>query len=116
MIGIPEQFAINCRKTPERTNWLSRLPSIVRALEHRWSLTLGEPFDEASCAWVATVTLADGSPAVMKVGIPHVESKHELHGLRFWDGDPTVHFLNGDEELEGMLLERCEPGTQLRTL
>src|SRR5215813_4948833 len=118
MIGVSVQLVVNCRKTPDRANWLSRLPLTVRELEHRWSLTLGEPFDddEVSCAWVTTVTLADGSPAVMKVGMPHMENKHEIHGLRFWNGDPTVRVLNADEELGAMLLERCEPGTRLRTL
>jgi streptomycin 6-kinase len=118
MIGVSEQLAVNCQKTPDRANWLSRLPSTVWELQHRWSLTLGDPFDddEVSCAWVAAVTLADGSPAVMKVGMPHMESEHEIHGLRFWNGDPTVRLLNADEELGGMLLERCEPGTRLRTL
>jgi streptomycin 6-kinase len=118
MIGVSEQLAVNCLKTPDRANWLSRLPSTVWELQHRWSLTLGEPFDdnEVSCAWVAAVTLADGSPAVMKVGMPHMESEHEIHGLRFWNGDPTVRLLNADEELGGMLLERCKPGTRLRTL
>jgi streptomycin 6-kinase len=117
MIGVSAQLALNCSKTPYRANWLSRLPSTVRELEQRWSLTLGEPFDdEVSCAWVTTVTLADGSPAVMKVGMPHMENKHEIHGLRFWNGDPTVRLLNADEELGAMLLERCEPGTRLRTL
>ena len=69
MIGVSVQLAVNCRKTPDRANWLSRLPSTVRELEQRWFLTLGEPFDdEVSCAWVTTVILADGSPAVMKLG------------------------------------------------
>jgi len=118
MIGVSEQLAANCLKAPDRANWLSRLPLAVRELEHRWSLTLGEPFDddEVSCAWITTVTLADGSPAVMKVGMPHMENKHEIHGLSFWNGDPTVRLLDADEELEAMLLERCEPGTRLRTL
>jgi streptomycin 6-kinase len=118
MIGVSEKLAANCLKAPDRVNWLSRLPSTVRELQHRWSLTPGEPFDddEVSCAWVSRVTLADGSPAVMKVGMPHIENKHEIHGLRFWNGDSTVRLLDADEELEAMLLEHCEPGTRLRTL
>lgn len=43
-----------------------------------------------------------------------MEAKHELHGLRFWDGDPTVHLLAFDEEANAILLERCNPGTALR--
>ena len=45
-----------------------------------------------------------------------LEAEHELQGLRFWDGDPTVRLLMADDDLGAMLLERCEPGTVLRAL
>jgi streptomycin 6-kinase len=48
--------------------------------------------------------------------MPHMESDHEIAGLRFWDGDPTVRLLEADDDLGAMLLERCEPGTNLRAL
>src|SRR5579859_3921706 len=117
-LNVPGRLAANCSKTPEGAAWLNRLPDAVRNLERRWSLTLGAPFDgeEVSCAWVAPVALADGTTAVLKLGMPHMEGEHELQGLRFWNGDPTVRLLKADDELGAMLLERCEPGTVLRTL
>ncbi len=57
---------------------------------------------------------ADGTSAVPKLGMPHMEGEHEIEGLRFWNGDPTVRLLEADDELGAMLLERCEPGTVLR--
>ncbi len=48
--------------------------------------------------------------------MPHMEGEHEIDGLRFWDGDPTVRLLMADDDLGAMLLERCEPGTVLRAL
>jgi streptomycin 6-kinase len=95
---------------PDRAAWLNRVPEILRDLEHRWSLTLGVPYQDASCAWVAPATLADGTSAVLKIGMPHMEGEHEIQGLRFWNGDPTVRLLNADDELGAMLLERCDPG------
>ena len=116
-LDIPERLAASCRKTPERAAWLNRLPGALRNLERRWSLTLGAPFaDDVSCAWVAPVACADGTSAVLKLGMPHMEGEHELQGLRFWNGDPTVRLFDSDEELGAMLLERCEPGTPLRAL
>jgi streptomycin 6-kinase len=115
---LPERLAAECRRTPERAAWLEGLPEVLRELEGRWSLTLGTPFDgeEVSCAWVAPAARADGTSAVLKVGMPHMEAEHEIDGLRFWDGDPTVRLLDADDALGAMLLERCEPGTVLRRL
>jgi streptomycin 6-kinase len=48
--------------------------------------------------------------------MPHMEAAHELEGLRFWNGDPTVRVIESDAALNAMLLERCEPGTTLREL
>jgi streptomycin 6-kinase len=81
-------------------------------------LSLNPPFDgpEVSCAWVAPVVRIGGARAVLKLGMPHMEGAHELQGLRFWDGDPTVRLLDADAGLNAMLLERCEPGTALRRL
>lgn len=45
-----------------------------------------------------------------------MEAEHEIQGLRFWDGDPSVHLLEADEVFNALLLERCEPGTSLRQL
>jgi len=103
---------------PERAEWLERLPEAIRALERRWSLTLGAPFegDDATCAWVAPVTLPDGTSAILKLALPHMEGQHEIDGLRFWDGKPTARLLDADADLDAMLLERCEPGTRLRLL
>lgn len=104
--------------SPNGMAWLERVPRLVRDLADRWSLTLGLPFDgpEVSTAWVAPARRADGSSAVLKVVIPHTEGRHEIDGLRFWDGDPTVRLVEADETMWAMLLERCEPGTALRSL
>lgn len=111
-----ERLADACRKTPERAAWYERLPDAISELGRRWSLTRGIPFEggEGSCAWVAPVTLDDGTPAVLKLGMPHMEGEHEIAGLRFWDGNPTVRLLAADSDINAMLLERCEPGTALR--
>ncbi len=115
---IPARLAAACEKVAERSEWLGRLPERIRDVKRRWSLSLGEPFggEEMSCAWVAPVTLRDGTSAVLKFGMPHMEGKHEIEGLRFWNGNPTVRLLEADDDLGAMLLERCEPGEALRVL
>src|SRR5688572_9958024 len=115
MTRISRQLAATCQGTPERMAWLERLPAAILDVQRRWALTLAPPWDaEASCAWVAPAVRRDGHHAVLKLGMPHMEAAHELHGLQFWDGEPTVRLLEFDEGLNAMLLERCEPGTSLR--
>src|SRR5208282_6288856 len=117
-LRIPDNLAANCRKSPELTAWLERLPDALNDLARRWSLSLGSPFigDDVTCSYVTTVHLAGGTSAVLKLGMPHMEGEHEIQGLRFWDGDPTARLMEADDELGAMLLERCEPGTALRAL
>jgi streptomycin 6-kinase len=113
---LPPQLVLNCRRTPERQAWLSRLPTLLNQLETRWSLRLDDPFDHAgSCSWVAPATRANGETAVLKLAMPHMEGQDEILGLRFWNGDPTVKLLEADLESGALLLERCLPGTTLHS-
>jgi streptomycin 6-kinase len=104
--------------TGERMAWLEQLPRAVSELQNRWSLAISPAFSGAatSCAWAAPAVRRDGTPVVLKIGMPHFEGQHEVEGLRFWDGNPTVRLLEADAELNAMLLERCEPGTSLRSM
>ena len=117
-LRIPGGLAASCRKSAERRAWLDRLPDVLGKLELEWSLSVSEPFDseEVSCSYVAPAVRADGTPAVLKISMPHMEGNHEIQGLRFWCGDPTVRLLMADADLGAMLLERCEPGTVLRQM
>jgi streptomycin 6-kinase len=115
---VPARLAANCQKSQERTRWLQRLPGMLQDLERRWSLSVGLPFDgpAVSCAWVAPALAGDGSPVVIKIGMPHFEAEHEIQALQLLHGDPTVLLLAFDERFNAMLLERCQPGTLLGRL
>src|SRR5215469_4204792 len=117
-IRIPDVVAANCRKSPERMAWFERLPALVQELKHRWELTPDAPLhgEGPSCSYVDAVRRTDGTPAVLKISMPHMQQEQEIDGLRFWNGDPTVRLLESDNELHAMLLERCQPGTTLRVL
>jgi len=113
---IPPQLAAACEKNPERQAWLKNLPELLRGLAEHWSLRIGRPFDHSgTCSWVAPVLRGDGTSAVLKLGMPHMEGRDEIEGLRFWGGDPTVRLLEADDQHWAMLLERCFPGTLLRS-
>lgn len=116
VVSIPTSLLTTCRKSPERLAWLEQLPDRIREFESRWSLRLRPPFEgpDVSGAWVARVRRADGSAAVLKLPMPHMEGDQEIAGLRFWHGDPTVRLLDADDDRGVMLLEECVPGTSLR--
>ena len=114
---IPEHLVAACNKSPDRKVWLDGLSESIRNLREQWSLRLGPPITEnASCSWVAPCVREDGTPTVLKVGLPHMEAEQEIDGLLFWNGDPTVFVLESDKARNAMLLERCEPGMSLRSL
>jgi hypothetical protein len=60
--------------------WLEALPAVIQELEHRWKLTPDGPLsaEEPSCSYVEAVRRPDGTPAVLKISMPHMEQEHEL--------------------------------------
>jgi streptomycin 6-kinase len=77
----------------------------------RWSLTLGDPYEQGVGGHTTRATLPDGTPVVLKLVHRHRESEHEADALRAWDGDGAIRLLAQDGD--ALLLERCEPGTPL---
>lgn len=116
---LPTLLAESVASEPERRDWLIRLPGVVAEFADRWSLTLGEPFQPGGqTAWVAPARAASGARLVLKIGWAHPEAICEADGLRFWDGNGAVrlHAAENLEDTVALLLERCEPGTQLAQL
>jgi len=97
---------------PGGAAWLERLPRLVAECVELWSLRLGEPF-EAHISFVAPADLPDGRRAVLKVNFPEPEGEREPDALLHWDGEGAVRLLAHDPGRRALLVERCEPGTQL---
>src|SRR5258705_13168980 len=70
-ITIPPTLARNVVETwaDDGERWLAELPVLVDEVAHDWDLTLGAPY-LLSFHWVTSVTRADGSAAVLKLGVP----------------------------------------------
>jgi streptomycin 6-kinase len=114
---IPENLAEAAGRYGHR-DWLSTLPAIVHELAELWSLEVGEPFQPGGdTAWVAPVRSASGELLVLKVAWRHPEAEHEDDGLRSWAGRGVVqlHASRHFDEAIALLLERCLPGTALRS-
>jgi streptomycin 6-kinase len=97
---------------PGGADWLDRLPAIVSDCAEQWSLELGEPIS-AHISLVVAAKAAGGAPAILKVNFPSEESEHEADALAHWGGEGAVQLLEHDAERRALLVERCEPGTEL---
>lgn len=98
----------------EGERWLSNLPDHVDALRRHWSLRDIETMDvEGHTSWIGACTTDDGSGGVLKVIVPHDESRREADGLRAYDGEGAVRVLRVTEDGFSLLLERCVPGGSL---
>ena len=88
--------------------WLRDLPGLVQTLALDWSIVVGPAFEDATEAFVARATLADGAPAVLKLLIPHSSgaARHEITVLRLAGGVGCVRLLRADAQRGAMLLER----------
>jgi streptomycin 6-kinase len=97
-------------------DWLDALPGLVADLERRWSLRVGAAYPDATEAFVAAATLADGSPAVLKLLVPRdaEAAAHEITVLRLAAGEGCVRLLDHDASAGALLLERL--GRSLREL
>ena len=68
--------------------WLRDLPGLIAELEAEWSVSVGRPFPHSSEAFVAEASLADGTPAVLKLLIPQdgASARHEITMLQLAGG------------------------------
>jgi streptomycin 6-kinase len=86
--------------------WLDELPGLVDSLARQWSLTIGSSLAGGHVALVVEVTLADGTPAVLKVGVPGRDVSQEGMALRLANGEGCARLLGEDVSRQALLLER----------
>ena len=114
MRPIPEEFANRMIGMSGEIGreWIAGLPDLLESYSQRWSLTLELPFP-LSYNYVAPVMRADGTEAVLKIGIPNHELLSEMHALQIYAGRGIVRLLEADFEDQVFLLERIRPGLEL---
>ena len=117
MFTIPEYFADFMVKLAgeEGRAWLEQLPGILAACSERWKVKIGAPVRNLSFNYVAPAVRADGSEAMVKVGLTD-EFPSQPEALRHFGGHGMVQLLAYDERGEAMLMERLRPGTSLRAV
>ncbi|GAA0809737.1 aminoglycoside phosphotransferase family protein [Spirilliplanes yamanashiensis] len=112
MISVPPRLRARAAAVwgAEGARWADALPATAADVAARWQLTLG-PAYPPSLNWVARARRADGTPAVLKLGVPSAgHLAGEAAALAAWAGRGAVRLLARDDERGALLLERAEPG------
>jgi streptomycin 6-kinase len=102
---IPDQV----RKTviaDGNESWLDEVPGVVDSLARDWSLTVGSSLAGGHVALVVAVTLADGTRAILKIGVPGRDVRQEAVALRLANGRGCAQLLGADVGRQALLLER----------
>lgn len=88
--------------------WLADLPELIAGLEHEWSIQVGASYGGSTEALVSQATLADGTPAVLKLCVPNRGdlAESEITVLRLVNGEGCAKLLRADPARGAMLLER----------
>ncbi|MFF0270968.1 aminoglycoside phosphotransferase family protein [Kribbella sp. NPDC004536] len=107
MIEVPEAVRSKARAAGVG-DWLERLPAVVAGLEAEWSVTVGRAYAGGSEAFVADVTRADGTAAVLKVLMPGMgdAAANEAAVLRIVGGEGCPALYRYDGERGALLMER----------
>jgi streptomycin 6-kinase len=96
--------------------WLADLPRVLDDVARDWDLAIGPPF-ELSFHYVTAVICGDGTPAVLKLGVPTRDSLHsEASALTAFGGRGAARLLRADLSRGALLLERAVPGWRARDL
>jgi len=115
---LPDTFTrtvVNCWGADGR-RWLARLPRVTGEVMRDWELEPAGPLP-LSMNWVGRVRRADGSTAVLKLGVP--EAGHladEATALECFAGRGAIEVLARDDARGALLLEEARPGAPLREL
>ena len=84
------------------------MPALVAEIEADWSIAVGTAFEDSTEAFVAEATLADGTPAVLKLLIRRSgdAARYEATVLRLTHGEGCAELLREDLDRDALLLER----------
>jgi streptomycin 6-kinase len=96
--------------------WLNELPATIAEYERRWAIQVGPPFPNLTYNYVAPAVRADGSAAILKLGVPDPELTSEIAALRLFDAQGCALLIEAEPERGALLVERVFPGETLLEL
>jgi streptomycin 6-kinase len=105
VVHLPAGVLGMASRGPEWAAWVEGLPGVVRDLYAEWDLRPDGWMMHGYTALVVPVLTARGTPAMLKVSFPDVESEHEHLALSHWAGRGAVPLLRADPRRRAILIE-----------
>ena len=89
-------------------DWVRGLDALVADLQRDWSIAVGPAYPDATEAFVAEATMADGTLAVLKLVMPRDldAARGEITALRLANGEGCARLLRDDLDRGALLIER----------
>ncbi len=94
--------------------WIKQLPEQIAYFEGLWGIQVGKPYTNLSYNFIASAVTANGTPAVLKLGVPNKELTSEIEALNIYSGRGCVELLAAQADQGALLLERSLPGKTLK--
>jgi streptomycin 6-kinase len=110
---LPDEFVhrVCAAFAPAGAPWLVALPTLVETTARRWGLEVAAPLWPLSYNYVAPARRRDGTPVVLKLGVPCAELTSKIAALWHDGGRGMARLLAADAETGALLLARLSPGT-----
>lgn len=110
VIEVPEPVRLRAEADGESGRaWLAALPSLVAGLERDWGVSAGVTLHGGTGGYLAETTLADGTPVVLKLGMPSDDMTGEMAVLERADGRGYARLVRHDPGRRAMLVQRLGP-------
>ncbi|MFP7297108.1 aminoglycoside phosphotransferase family protein [Neobacillus niacini] len=107
-----QEKIINAFGTDGKT-WLQSLESTVQTFLEKWELTSEGPVANLSYNYVIKVRDTQGTPLILKLGVPNFDTSNEMVTIEAYDGEGCARILKADPKNGVMLMERLVPGIML---
>lgn len=109
-VTVPAALRAMRNREPSWEPWLDGLPRLAAEVLADWDLVPDGAPAHGQCSLVLPVRAGgSGTPAVLKLGWPHDEARHESLALQHWHGAGAVELLRADPHRWALLLERAGP-------
>lgn len=117
-VNLPKDFVVKISGAfgENGEKWLAGLDGQVKHYSEKWNLSIDGAVPNLSYNYVTKAKDANGTPVILKLGVPNWDYANEVRAVRAYNGDAFVKLIAEDAENGAMLLEQLVPGHNLSSI